>query len=236
MTTHETDLPPEFTSDDDEDLDERDTLAADEDESDATWSPDENDVEDEEPELLETDEADAEDEAEAEADVEYDVETDDEDDVEADVDDDIEAEVDEPEIQDEGVEAEADDEDDESVLLTESAPGSVLPPEEQPDEPAAGLERLEPVGPDRPVDPGTGGYQERWTAIQTGFIDDPHRAVESASALMAEMWGEIERSIADEREVVEGRWQSSERSTDDLRAAMQDYRGLYARLTSFTST
>jgi hypothetical protein len=97
------------------------------------------------------------------------------------------------------------------------------------------LQKLAPVGPDTAVDPGTGSYQDRWGAIQAGFIDDPGRTVESASALVAEIWDEIERSITDEREGVESRWQSTESSTDDLRVVMQDYRALYDRFIRFTS-
>lgn len=104
------------------------------------------------------------------------------------------------------------------------------PPESDP------LQKLAPVGPDTAMDPGTGTYQARWGAIQAGFIDDPGRTVESTSALVAEIWDEIERSITDEREGIESRWQGTESSTDDLRVAMQDYRALYDRLVRFTST
>jgi hypothetical protein len=97
------------------------------------------------------------------------------------------------------------------------------------------LQKLAPVGPDTAIDPGTGSYQDRWGAIQAGFIDDPGRTVESASALVAEIWDEIERSITDEREGVESRWRSTKSSTDDFRVAMQDYRALYDRFMRFTS-
>jgi hypothetical protein len=85
------------------------------------------------------------------------------------------------------------------------------------------------------MDPGTGSYQDRWDAIQAGFIDDPRRTVESTSALVAEIWDETVRAITDEREGVDRRWQSTESSTDDLRAAMQDYRDLYGRFMRFSS-
>jgi len=97
------------------------------------------------------------------------------------------------------------------------------------------VQKLAPVGPDTAMDPGTGSYQDRWDAIQGGFIDDPRRTVESASALVVEILDETVRSITDEREGVDGRWQSTESSTDDLIVAMQDYRALYARLMRLTS-
>ena len=31
------------------------------------------------------------------------------------------------------------------------------------------------------------GYRTRWSAIQTGFVDEPRRAVEEADALVAEV-------------------------------------------------
>jgi hypothetical protein len=96
------------------------------------------------------------------------------------------------------------------------------------------MERLEPVGPNSPVDPGTGSYEDRWTAIQASFIDDPRRAVESASALVAQLWEEIEHSIAVQRQGLEEGWQASDRTTDDLRVAMQEYRALYTRFVDFT--
>jgi hypothetical protein len=97
------------------------------------------------------------------------------------------------------------------------------------------VERLAPAGSDTALDPGTGSYPDRWDAIQAGFIDDPRRTVESAGALVAEIWDEIARGITDEREGVDDRWQSTDTSTDDFRAAMQDYRTLYTRLMHFTS-
>jgi hypothetical protein len=125
---------------------------------------------------------------------------------------------------DEPAEAELAEEADSDPVAVDRTPGS---------DPLA---KIAPVGPDTAMDPGTGSYQDRWGAIQAGFIDDPRRTVESASALVAEIWDETVRAITDEREGVDGRWQSTESSTDDLRVAMQDYRDLYARFMRFSST
>jgi hypothetical protein len=97
------------------------------------------------------------------------------------------------------------------------------------------VQKLTPLGADTVLDPGTGSYEDRWSAIQAGFIDDPRRTVESAGALVAEIWDDIARAITDEREGVDDRWQSAESSTDDFRVAMQDYRTLYTRFLRFTS-
>ena len=129
---------------------------------------------------------------------------------------------------------------------TDEADGAKLDPEDAPDSsdaavaldrtPGSGpLEKLAPADPETALDPGAGSYQDRWAAIQAGFIDDPRRTVESASALVAEVWDDTMRAITDERQGVDGRWQSTETSTDDLRAAMQDYRTLYTRYVGFTS-
>ena len=97
------------------------------------------------------------------------------------------------------------------------------------------VQKLAPVDPETALDPGTGRYEDRWAAIQAGFIDDPRRTVESASTLLAEVWDETVRTLTHEREGVDGRWQSTESSTDDLREVMQDYRALYTRYVGFTS-
>ena len=124
---------------------------------------------------------------------------------------------------DEAAKAELADETDRDPIAVDRAPES---------DP---LQKLAPVGPDAAMDPGMGSYQDRWDAIQAGFIDDPRRTVESASALVAEIWDETVRAITDEREGVDGRWQDTESSTDDFRVAMQDYRDLYARFMRFSS-
>jgi hypothetical protein len=90
---------------------------------------------------------------------------------------------------------------------------------------------LEPVGPDVPLDPGNGTYQDRWSAIQGSFVDEPFRAVESAGSLVAQMWHDFEQSITERRDALDGGW-ATESSTDDLRAAFKEYRELFNRLTN----
>jgi hypothetical protein len=98
------------------------------------------------------------------------------------------------------------------------------------------ISMLEPAGPDTVLDPGTGSYQDRWSAIVAGFIDEPRRTVETASALVTEIWAEIERSIAQQRDTIDQGWQAGDSSTDDLRIAIQQYRTLTTRLVGMTST
>jgi hypothetical protein len=69
------------------------------------------------------------------------------------------------------------------------------------------------------------------TAIQTGFVDEPRRAVEEADALVAEVVKRLAEGFAAERQRLEGEWERNEQvSTEDLRQAMRRYRSFFERL------
>jgi hypothetical protein len=75
------------------------------------------------------------------------------------------------------------------------------------------------------------GYRTRWSGIQTGFVDEPRRAVEEADALVSELTTRLAQSFADERKHLEERWGRAENvSTEDLRQAMRRYRSFFERL------
>ncbi len=75
------------------------------------------------------------------------------------------------------------------------------------------------------------GFQDRWDAIQTGFVDQPRNSVEQADALVAEAMTGIARTFAQERQVLEAQWgQGADVSTEDLRVALQRYRSFFERL------
>jgi hypothetical protein len=77
------------------------------------------------------------------------------------------------------------------------------------------------------------GYRTRWGAIQTGFVDEPRRAVEEADALVAEVVKRLAEVFADERHRLEGVWEKNDDvSTEDLRQAMRRYRSFFERLLS----
>jgi hypothetical protein len=62
------------------------------------------------------------------------------------------------------------------------------------------------------ADDELGGYRARWSAIQTGFVDEPRKAVEEADTL-------------------EANWERKDQvSTEDLRLAMRRYRSFFERL------
>jgi hypothetical protein len=75
------------------------------------------------------------------------------------------------------------------------------------------------------------GYRARWGGIQTGFVDEPRRAVTEADALVSELTTRLTQSFAEERSQLEARWDKAENiSTEDLRQAMRRYRSFFERL------
>jgi hypothetical protein len=80
---------------------------------------------------------------------------------------------------------------------------------------------------------GCRGYRTRWSAIQTGFVDEPRKAVEEADALVAEVMKRLAEIFADERGQLESQWERADQiSTEDLRLAMRRYRSFFERLLS----
>jgi hypothetical protein len=112
--------------------------------------------------------------------------------------------------------------------------------DERPDETASNVRKLEraprpqPDG-DRPAAllPGdeTGELRHRWDTIQTGFVDEPRRAVEDADSLVAQTMKRVAEIFAQERSNLEQQWSRGEDvSTEDLRVALKRYRSFFDRL------
>jgi hypothetical protein len=77
------------------------------------------------------------------------------------------------------------------------------------------------------------GYRTRWEAIQTGFVDEPRRAVEEADALVAQVIKRLSEVFADEQTGLEQQWDRGDGiSTEDLRIALKKYRSFFDRLLS----
>src|SRR4030095_661883 len=77
------------------------------------------------------------------------------------------------------------------------------------------------------------GYRTRWEAVQTGFVDEPRRAVEEADSLVAQVIKRLSEVFADERSNLEHQWDQGDKiSTEDLRIALQKYRSFFDRLLS----
>jgi len=80
-------------------------------------------------------------------------------------------------------------------------------------------------------DDEAGGYRTRWDGIQTGFVDEPRRAVEEADALVAQVIKRLSEVFADERTNLEKQWGRGDQiSTEDLRVALRKYRSFFERL------
>ena len=76
-------------------------------------------------------------------------------------------------------------------------------------------------------------FQRRWETIQTGFVDEPRQTVEQADELVAHVMKRLAEGFAAERERLEQQWGRGEDvSTEDLRVALQRYRGFFQRLLS----
>ena len=76
-------------------------------------------------------------------------------------------------------------------------------------------------------------FRDRWSDVQTGFVDEPRHAVEQADNLVAQLMQQLAQTFAAEREKLEGQWnRGQDVSTEDLRLALQRYRSFFDRLLS----
>jgi hypothetical protein len=76
-----------------------------------------------------------------------------------------------------------------------------------------------------------GDFRSRWGNIQTGFVDEPRRAVEDADNLVASLMKKLAEGFANERSRLEKQWDRGDNvSTEDLRIALQRYRSFFDRL------
>jgi len=74
-------------------------------------------------------------------------------------------------------------------------------------------------------------FRTRWSAVQTGFVDEPSRAVREADELVAEVMTRLAEVFAHERSRLEEQWaRQKEVSTEDLRVVLQRYRSFFDRL------
>ena len=76
-------------------------------------------------------------------------------------------------------------------------------------------------------------FRTRWKEIQTGFVDEPRRAVEQADELVAHLMQRLAESFSQQRSGLEKQWEQSDKiSTEDLRLALRRYRSFFDRLLS----
>jgi hypothetical protein len=78
-----------------------------------------------------------------------------------------------------------------------------------------------------------GELRNRWSGVQTAFVDEPRRAVEQADGLVASAMKRLAEVFAEERSKLEQQWDRGDNvSTEDLRIALQRYRSFFHRLLS----
>jgi hypothetical protein len=86
-------------------------------------------------------------------------------------------------------------------------------------------------GVDGPLLADATRYQDRWYEIQTGFVDEPHHAVQTAGELLTEMMDDLTRRLTTELGTVDaGPGAGGDVSTEDLRVTFQRYRAFFDRL------
>ena len=74
-------------------------------------------------------------------------------------------------------------------------------------------------------------FEQRWTEVQTRFVDDPRDAVASADHLVAEVMQTLARRFSDRKSTLEHQWDDEgQADTEELRRAMQEYRSFFQRL------
>ena len=75
--------------------------------------------------------------------------------------------------------------------------------------------------------------RERWTSIQSSFVDEPRKAVEDADQLVLSAIQQIQEVFSAQRANLEKQWkQGDHASTEDLRISLQHYRDFFDRLLS----
>ena len=73
--------------------------------------------------------------------------------------------------------------------------------------------------------------RSRWGNVQTGFVDEPRKAVQEADNLVASVMKRLAEGFANERSNLEKQWDRGDNvSTEDLRVALQRYRSFFDRL------
>ena len=76
-------------------------------------------------------------------------------------------------------------------------------------------------------------FRERWTTLQTEFVDEPRRSVEQADELVAHVMKDMAATFSDERKKLEQQWEHGDKvSTEDLRLVLRRYRSFFDRLLS----
>ena len=75
--------------------------------------------------------------------------------------------------------------------------------------------------------------RDRWTRVQSEFVDEPRKAVEDADHLVAEAVKDLAETFSAARNRLESTWdRQGQVSTEDLRQTLRRYRTFFDRLLS----
>lgn len=67
-------------------------------------------------------------------------------------------------------------------------------------------------------------FLDRWSDVQTTFIEDPHRSVTEADALLTEVLTAYRDAVEQRREQISSAWSGNAADTEKMRLALLDYR------------
>jgi hypothetical protein len=77
-------------------------------------------------------------------------------------------------------------------------------------------------------------FRSCWNTVQSGFVDDPRRAVRQGDELVVQVMKCLAETFSHERATLEAQAsQTGKASTETLRIALRRYRSFFERLLSF---
>jgi hypothetical protein len=88
--------------------------------------------------------------------------------------------------------------------------------------------------PESPAASATASLSTRWHEIQAMFVDDPRSCVELAAGLIDDSIQTLVASVKEQQDSLLAAWQGENAGTEELRAAVQQYRAFGNRLADFS--
>jgi hypothetical protein len=77
-------------------------------------------------------------------------------------------------------------------------------------------------------------FRSRWSAVQSGFVDDPREAVRQGDELVAQVIKSLKETFSKKRATLDGQLdQADKATTETLRSALRRYRSFFERLLAF---
>jgi hypothetical protein len=75
-------------------------------------------------------------------------------------------------------------------------------------------------------------FRTQWREVQSGFVDEPRSAVREAESLVGKLMDELKSHIDEQKQALEGDWDSDSKDTEELRVALRRYRSLFDQIVS----